>query len=196
MSIMRIRFQIAGPGGLPGVHTTYWNGASSTPTTADATDCAGRVRAFWDSFKVNVSGTVTVSCNQPADVLNPATGALENQLSVGAPANVVCTGSGELPKATMMLLRYNTGVVLNRRLIRGRSFIGPLGTGNNTNGTVVPASQTALLTAAAFLNTGATASKLVVWHRPTELLPASGVVAEVISYATNTEFSVLRSRRD
>jgi len=196
MSIMRVRALIIGPGGLPGVHTTYWNGASSTPISADALDVSGRVQAFWNSFKLQLAAGVSITFNLPVDVLNSATGALENQLAGGSPATVVATGTGELPKATMVLLRYNTGVVLNRRLLRGRSFIGPLAVATNTAGTVLPATNTALLTAAGFLGTGATASVNVVWHRPTELLPASGVVAPVSSYSTNTEFSVLRSRRD
>lgn len=196
MSIMRIRFQITGLGGLPGVHTTYWNGASSTPTVADATDCAGRVRAFWDGIKGLLAAGVTITCNVPADVLDVPTAALLTQLSVGAPANVVSTGSAELPKATMLLLRYNTGLVINRRLLRGRSFIGPLATNTNANGSPTTTALNTLVTSAALLNTGATASSLVVWHRPTDLAPSSGQVAGVISYASNTEFSVLRSRRD
>lgn len=178
------------------MHTTYWTGASSTPVGADAVDVAGRVRAFWNSFKNHIPTTVTISTNTPADVLNEATGELQAQLAVGAPANVVGGGSGELPKATQVLLKLNTGSVVNGRFLRGRQFIGPICLADNLAGVIVPATNTDLLTAAAFYNTGATASALVVWHRPTELLPAGGVTAPVISYGTNTEFSVLRSRRD
>lgn len=193
---MRIRAQITGLGGLPGVHTTYWNGASSTPTGADAIDCAGRVRTFWDSSKALLAAGITVIFNQPADVLDPLNGALLNQLGIASPANVVSSGTGELPKATMLLLRLNTGVVLNRRLLRGRSFIGPLAVNVNTAGIPTAAANTALLAATAAFATGATASQIVVWHRPTQALPASGAVAPVLSYASNPEFSVLRSRRD
>jgi hypothetical protein len=196
MSIMRVQFQITGLGGLPGVHTTYWNGASSNPIAADALDVAARVRAFWDSFKANMANGVVIGCNQPVTILNSATGDLVSLLSAGAPANVTGTGTGELPKATQLLLRYNTQLVVNGRLLKGRSFIGPLSTTANSLGSVVAGTNTALLTAAALLVTGATASQQVVWHRPTDAAPTGGVVSVVTSYATNPEFSVLRSRRD
>lgn len=196
MAIMRVRFQIQGTTGLPGLHTTYWTGASSNPVAADALDVVARVRAFWNACVTLIPNTVTVSCNQAVDVLDQITGALTGQLAAGSPANVLGTGTGELPRATMMLLRYNTAMVINRRRLMGRSFIGPNAQLVNNNGSVLAASQTALLTAATQLNSGATASQLVVWHRPTDLAPAGGLTAPVISYATNTEFSVLRSRRD
>ena len=196
MSIMRIRYQITGPGGLPGLHTTFWKGAAAVPVAADAADVAGRVRAFWNSFAPQLANTVTVSPVGPADVLDEPTGQLLSQLAIGSPANVVGTGTGELPKATMVLLKYSTSIVINGRFLRGRSFIGPLGTGANTGGVVVAATNTALITASVFLGTGATASSHQVWHRPTQLSPSSGQASAVTSYGTNTEFSVLRSRRD
>lgn len=196
MSIMRVRFNITGLAGLPGLHTTYWTGASSTPIAADALDVVARVRAFWDSFKVNLAAGVTVSCNQPVDLVDETTGILVGQLGAGSPALVLSTGSGSLPSATMMLLRYNTGLIVAGRRLQGRSFIGPLATATNSGGDVVPTVNTALLTAAALMNTGATASLLVVWHRPTDANPSGGLTSGVTSYAANPEFSVLRSRRD
>lgn len=196
MSIMRVRFNITGPGGLPGVHTTYWTGASSTPIAADALDVVGRVRAFWNAFKSHLPTTVTVSITSAVDVLNQATADLENQLPAGTVLSVTGTGTGELPKSTMMLLKLNTSAVLNGRFLRGRQFLGPLSLADNTNGIVTPTSNADMLTASTQYSTGATSSALVVWHRPTELLPASGVVSPVTSFGSNPEFSVLRSRRD
>lgn len=196
MSIMRVRFNITGLTGLPGLHTTYWTGASSSPIAADALDVVARVRAFWDSFKGQMAAGVTIGCNQPVDLVNETTGILVGQLGAGSPANVAATGSGSLPSASMILLRYNTGLIVNGRRLQGRSFIGPVATGTNTGGDVVAGTNTALLTAAALMNTGATSSLLVVWHRPSAANPSGGLTSPVTSYATNTEFSVLRSRRD
>jgi hypothetical protein len=130
------------------------------------------------------------------DVLNSATGVLEATLPAGSPATVTGSGTGSLPSATMALLKYNTNAVLNGRFLKGRSFIGPLSTLVNSNGNPTAALSASLVTAAGFLGTGGTASALVVWHRPTDLLPASGIVSPVTSYGTATEFAVLRSRRD
>lgn len=195
-SIMRVRWLITGLTGLPGVHTTYWTGASSTPVQADATDVSGRVRAFWDGFKTVLAAGVTVSTAASVEVLDVATGTLVGQLGPGSQTSVVSTGANELPAATMMLLKLSTATVLNGRRLQGRSFIGPLGTGANTNGKVTPASNTTLLTASNALFTGATSSALVVWHRPDRVTHLGGVVAPVTVAGTAIDFAVLRSRRD
>lgn len=196
MAIMRIRSLITGPNGLPGLHTTYWSGASSTPVGADAVDVSGRVRAFWDGVKTLLAQGVTVSFPFPADVLDHTNGNLQASLGTSAPASVVSTGALELPKATMLLLKYNTTLVLNGRFLRGRSFIGPLASNVNNSGIPLAASNTTLLTATAALGTGATSSAQVVWHRPTPANPTAGAISPVITYSSSTEFAVLRSRRD
>lgn len=196
MSIMRVRFQINGTTGLPGLHTTYWTGASTNPVAADGLDVTARVRAFWNACITLLPNTVSVSSNVPIDVLDQITGDLTGQLPGGTVAIVNGTGTGELPRATMMLLRYGTNAVINRRRLQGRSFIGPCAQLTNTNGSVTPSSNTTLLTATAQLTTGPTASSLVVWHRPSDLFPAGGSTSPVTSFSTNAEFSVLRSRRD
>jgi hypothetical protein len=193
---MRVRFLLSAIEGLPGVHTTYWTGASSTPVAADALDVSARVRAFWNSLATSLAAGLVVTTSTSVDVIDSASGTLLSTLPPGSPANVTGTGSGSLPSATMGLLKLATSVVLNGRFLKGRSFIGPLSTTVNSLGNPTPAFNTALLTAAGFYGTGATASTLQVWHRPTALLPVSGIVAPVTSFGTSTEFSVLRSRRD
>jgi len=194
--IMRVKAHITGPGGLPGIHTTYWLGASSTPVTADAVDVHGRVRAFWDGVKTLTATGVTITFPGPIDVLDHTNGNLQFTLNGGLPTNVVSTGSSELPKATQLILGYATTLVINGRFLKGRSFIGPLSTATNTGGSVTAASNVTLLAACAALTSGATASTQVVWHRPTASNPTAGAVSAVTGYSTNTEFGVLRSRRD
>lgn len=195
-TIMRIRWSITGLTGLPGLHTTYWTGASSTPVQADATDVSGRVRAFWDGVKTILAPGVTVSTAASVELLDVATGTLVGQLGPGSQTAVVSTGANANPSATMMLLRYTTATVINGRRLQGRSFIGPTATATNTGGRVTPASNTTLLTAANALFTGATASALVCWHRPDRVTHTGGAVAPVTVTGTAIDFAILRSRRD
>lgn len=196
MAIMRVRFNITATTGLPGLHTTYWKGASSSPVSADALDVVARVRAYWDAIKGLVAPGVIITCNVPVDVLDQTTGLLIGQLGAGSPASVTGTGSAIAPRATMMLLRYNTGVVVNGRRLQGRSFIGPVGVNTNSSGSVAGASAGLLVSATSTLQTGPTSSLIQVWHRPTAANPSGGLSADVISFSTNNEFAVLRSRRD
>jgi hypothetical protein len=196
MAIMRVRFTLSSLEGLPGLHTTYWNGASSTPVQADATDVAARVRAFWNSLAGQMANALVIAPVAGVDILDQTTGALVGGLNSGSLASVTGSGTGSLPSATMLLLKYGTGVIVGGRRLQGRSFIGPVSTAVNTGGNPTAASATALVTAAAFLTSGATASQLVVWHRPSVAAPAGGSVAPVTIFGTAIEFAVLRSRRD
>jgi len=196
MAIMRVRFKIGGSTGLPGLHTTYWNGTGTSPVAADALDVVDRVHDFWEAISELLSAGLDITCTDPVDVLESTTGELTGSLPPGTVAPVEGDGSSTLPRATMLLLKYLTDDIVGGRRLRGRSFIGPLSVTTNTTGSVTPGSNTTLLTAAGNLQTGTTGSRQVVWHRPTQALPASGVVSEVTSYASSSEFSVLRSRRD
>lgn len=193
--LMRVRFTLSGLEGLPGVHTSYWKGASSTPVTADCVDVCARVRAFWDAIKGLMASGVTISGPQSVDVISEITGDLTGQLTPGALTSVSATGTSSMASATMILLRYNTTLIVGSRRLQGRSYIGPVGTNTNANGNVQSSSNATLLSGAASFNTGATASALQVWHRPTQSSPVGGIASAVTGYGTATEFAVLRSRR-
>jgi len=196
MAIMRVRFTLTNLEGLPGLHTTYWTGASSTPVQADATDVSTRVRAFWNSLAGTMANAVVIAPVAGIDVLDEVTGLLVGGLTSASLASVTGSGTGSLPSATMLLLKYSTSVIVGGRRLQGRSFIGPVSTTVNTGGNPTAGSATALATAAALLTSGATASALVVWHRPSGEPPAGGSTAPVTAFATANEFAVLRSRRD
>jgi hypothetical protein len=175
--------------------TTYWRGTSSIPSNADCADVCGRVRAFWNSFAAQMASGVLIVPPQAVDTLNEATGELDGSKEPGSLASVSASGTSSMASASMVLLRLTTQTIINGRRLQGRSFLGPVGTNTNTAGNVSSTCNAAVLTAAALLNTGATASKLVVWHRPTEPTPTDGQVGDVTGFGTSPEYAVLRSRR-
>lgn len=196
MAIMRIRTTITGSQGLPGLSTVYATGTLATPTGADASDMVARVRAFWEAIKaLQPVGTIVLVSGQ-VDILDPINGALVAGLSVTAPATVIATGSESLPPATSVLLTHNTGVILNGRRLRGRTFISPVADSVNVDGLTASASRATIIAAANTTLTGATASFPVVWHRPVAPGPTGGSVAAALSFAVGSNFAVLTSRRD
>lgn len=196
MSIMRIRFTLGGLEGMPGLHTSYWNGASSTPVQADATDAAARVRAFWNSLASTLAVGLTINPLPGVDILDQTDGTLVGGLGPGTLSTVTGSGTGSLPSASMLLLKLATANIVNGRRVQGRWFIGPVSTLTNTGGNPTAASATALVTAGGLLMSGATSSQLVVWHRPSDLAPSGGSAHVVTGFGTATEFATLRSRRD
>lgn len=195
--ILRVRTVLAYGAGSPGLYTAYFLPGTAGGVTADATDCAGRVRAFWQALNPYLSTTFTANVDSVVDVIEASTGELTGALAATPPAQVTGTEGGEyLPVAAMLLLQLFTGDVHAGRKVRGRSFIGPITELSNASGIPTGTVRTALVAAAASLLAGATGSKLVVWSRPDSPPGDPGFHSEVLSFGCATYFAALRSRRD
>lgn len=196
MAIMRVRTTISGSQGLPGVFTMYFNGSTTSPSSGDAADVCARVRTFLDAIKTVFPNTTTLQVLGTVDTLLPADGQLITSLAVTPPASVAGTSPSALPAATAILLQHNTGVIVNGRRIRGRSFLSPTATAVMTSGLPSAAISTTITTAANVMITGATSSAPVVWSRPLPLGAGAGFATPTTAFAVGTQFAVLRSRRD
>lgn len=196
MVMMRVRTVLDGVQGLPGLATAYFNGASSTPVAADATDVVGRVRAFWLAIASLIPAPVVYHVSNQVDLIDPADGQLVGGLAPAAVLQVAGTGGASGPAPVAFLLVLNTGSIVNGRRLQGRWFIAPAPASVNSAGSFGTAQQATLTAAAAGMLTGGTASVPVVWHRPKVTPFSPGIVAPVTGYASRTPFAVLRSRRD
>ena len=196
MAIMRVRTQLTGSQGLPGLSTVYANGTTVTPSGADASDMVARVRAFWAAIAALLPASSIVLVSGQVDVIDPSNGALTSALSVAAPASVLGTGGASLPLAAAMLLTAETGLILNGRRFRGRTFVSPVSTAVNVGGLTTSGSRTTMTTAANNMLIGATSSVPVVWHRPKLPGPLGGSASPVITYSVGSNFAILKSRRD
>jgi hypothetical protein len=195
--ILRIRTVLSGWQGGPGLSTHYFLPGTAGGVTADAVDCCGRVRAFWIAAGPIFPTTVGMQTSGAVDIIEAVTGQLTGGLSGGSPAGVSGTaGTGFGPYSTDVLLRAQTGVVINGRRVEGRWFLGPACTAANVGGVPTAAVGTNATNAGAALNTGATASVPVVWHRPHGSPPVGGLHVPISGYQASPEFAVLRSRRD
>ena len=195
--ILRVRATLTYGSGGPGVHTSYWAPGTLGGITADATDVVARVRAMFASAQAQYPNSTVVVVQTDVAQLQDSTGILTGGLSAAAVGTVTGTGGAVVgPLAGMALVRLRTGAVVNGRIVRGRWYMGPLGTGaQSASGGIAAGSQTAFNTAAGLLlAAGPTTSQLVVWHRPTTTTIGSS--ANVTSVSTWDQMAVLRSRRD
>ena len=194
--MMRVRAQLTGFVGSPGLATFYFVG--SNPATApEALEASSRVRALFESFKAHLPSTEQVVYSSQVDVLDPSTGTLSGGLSVALPVTTTGTGGGNyISTASTYLGQLITTSIINGRRVRGRTNIGvPLASDNGATGVPVVAAVGALNTALALLGTTiVTPIVHVVWHRPKN--HAGGAAVAVTGYSTSTKWAVLRSRRD
>lgn len=195
--MLRVRAVSQGWTGGPGLSTFYFKD-DIAENSARAGDAVGRVRSYFDTIKSCYDGTWTCQVSGDVDVVDPATGAVTNTLSVTPPAvvNGSESGGGYLTTSSAICTSWQTSTFIAGRRLRGRTFNGP--THRNTgelNGSPVAAYLTILGTAAAALrNNGASTLAMVIWHRPVG--GGGGSVGLVDGSSVKDKFAVLRSRRD
>lgn len=194
--MIRVQTTVSGYVGGPGLNTAYFRPGTSGGVTADATDCVARVRTFFDAIKGFYSVGTTIQVDTSVDQIEDTTGALTGSLTSAASAVVSGTGAGDrLPPSTALLLRLNTGIVVNGRFLKGRWYLSPFVTSqNDVAGVPEPVTMSNCVTAANAMLTGTTASFPVVWHRPGGA--GAGTSMAVNGYSVWGSWAVLRSRRD
>lgn len=186
----RVRTAITGYGSYPALSTMFFNESGGT-----AQQAADAVRAYWAGFASSIGNGVSLQVEAEVALIDSADGSLTGSAPV---TTTVVNGSsaGEpLPFATQALQRWITGVVLDGRFVRGRTFIPALTELLSTAGAPTTAILTTMATQAQNLIADAN-SVLVVWHRPSDPTLADGAAVVVAGHSEWAKWAVLRSRRD
>jgi hypothetical protein len=195
--ILRVRTTLDYGTGGPGLNTMYFRPGTPGGSNADAADVASRVRAFWFAIKVIYPSLYFLRVQSDVAAIEATTGALTGLFNGGAQATVTGTGAGTfMPKVAMILLQQRSALVVNGRLLKGRSYLGPVDTGSLTGSGVVSGATVALVVGATpgLQAVAPTLSQPVIWHRPGGA--GAGADATITNYAVWSEFAELRSRRD
>lgn len=192
--IARVRVALSGWAGGPGLETFYFRPetALEVPTESMALTCANGVRAaffnldnFWPAF-------IVATVNPVVDVIDCANGQLDSSYSVTPPAVVHGTEGGVAgPSPAMLCVNWLTADIIKGHRVRGRSFLGPLKSASDADGSPT----TAQLTQCNEFGDDLELSPLhhVVWHRPKG--GEGGAACDVTAHVTNDRFAILRSRR-
>lgn len=194
--LARVRAAIAYGLGGPGLGTFYFFPASGHPNSTELLDAVARVRAFYAALASLLTPSTSVLVSGDVQGIDSATGDLVADYATTPPAAVVGTGtSSQMPPATALVVRLRTNAVIGKRLLRGRSYVGPLSLiAGTTTGTPTTAAGTAASAAVtALLSITSTASP-VIWHRPKAA--GSGNYGLIVGGDAWSSFGSLRSRRD
>jgi len=194
--MLRVRVAITGWEGGPGLSTFYFT--VPTQDAAAASRVAAHVRAKLNgSWAPQSPNAITLTTSGDVDVLNAATGVIENTLSVAAPAPIAGTGGTSwAPFSVAMLLQLRTSTFINGRRVRGRSFLSPVrASAIAAHGSLDETQRNAMQVAGEDFRTSVTAGDTwVVWHRPVN--GAGGSAAQITSVTVPGKPAILRSRRD
>lgn len=196
VSAARYRCELTGLVGGPGLTTFY---ADTTDAGYSDGDFRDAVHAFLDGQKVLTSTAITWTGQSTIDYLDVATGEIQSQAFVSG-FNVTGTNANEqLAPTTQGLVQYVTGVYVDGRQVRGKTFLPGITIDQSEN----PGRPTAgylsgtLAQAALYVNAGVGAA---IYSRPrkaTQTLPArAGSIHAISGHFTWSQWAVLRGRRD
>lgn len=183
----RIAVSWQGWPGAPGVSQHFQTGGI-VQANIDA------VRSFYNALVTLIPSGLTIQVPSIGDDIDDASGLIVGSWSVATtPAVVTGTGAGAYAGNAGAVIHWQTALVVNRRRVRGRTFIVPLvSTAYDTAGSLSTAAQGVLQTAANGLIAALTPN-YCVWHRPSSF--STGQFASVASARVPDLAVSLRSRR-
>lgn len=198
VALIRTKAVITSPiSGGPHLTQQVWQPGTGGGSVADATDCLGRFRAAWNALATGVCTGYGITFNPTVDVFDSATGDLTGQFTGTPPAAISFSGgAAPLPAQVQGLVAWNTSIVRRGRFLRGRSYIPGADEALNTASGVPSAAYIGVLNnyITAMLATGATASTLQVWGRPTTPGGSDGVAGPVSGGVARATWSTQRRR--
>lgn len=185
VDLYRVRTNLVGGTGAAQVSTMFFSSAAGET----AQDAATAVRTFWFTIKDRISNHYVMTVEPEVFLIDQSTG---EPSGIAATTTTSVTGIQEstpLPWMTQGLIRWQTGVFVGGRQIRGRTFIPGTTTTDNLLGVPTSTYTSELNTAAAAL-LGTTGVTLLTYSRKNHTSFA------VVSRNTWDKWAELRSRRD
>lgn len=193
--MQRIRATLTGWSGAPGLVTMYGVTSGAENATTAQILCDRLTTAI--NHVVSIFPTsYTVTPDSFVDTIDVATGAITASNPVTPTVVNGGASEGYLGTPLMLFANWKTDVYVAGRRLVGRTFFGPTSINYiDSDGTPGSGALTALgLTAAAWIDAGATTTFTCVWHRPKG--GVGGSAAAITAYSTPNKYGVLRSRRD
>lgn len=157
--------------------------------TATGAGIKSDLEAWLNAIKPQISSQFSAKLQNVWRTYDTVTGDLTNEVAFsGGTATITGTSANQvLPDAVAGLFRWNTGVVVSGRFLKGRTFVPGLTVGLMTSGNFAGTGLTTLVTAAQTL-AGST-NHFAVWSKK------HGVVHDVNSGSFWAEASTQRRRR-
>lgn len=193
MPISRVTAQWSGFPGAPGYSNFHFQSSTTTP---DVTEARGLVHEFFETLKSRLPSSVRITVSPTIEILDDATGSLvsyaDDPTELG---DIIGTSTGSYAGPTGAVINWLTNTVVAGRRLRGRTFIVPLSTVSyEGDGTLTPATLTALNAAATVLSGAGFESGFGILSRPA----GGGSISfgEVVTHRVPDLAAVLRSRRD
>ena len=195
--LFRQRTILSGFPGGPGVATMYF---------LDVSTAVESVSTLWASFAQGMPSDVTITPERTGDIIEDTTGALVGAWVGGVVTASVGAVAGKYAAPVGCHVRWDTATILDKKRLRGRTFVVPLSAVEFTASGSIDPGATGTFQAAATQFIVAQSASAVIWHRPfkgsaaTATRPARpahlGGHGLITTSRVPGTATVLRSRRD
>lgn len=195
-NIHRVRIGWTGGVGGPGVSTFYCN---------DAGAALPELKGLMVAIAATVPTGITFTYPTTGDIIDVLSGQLTGAWAAAGLAADVSAGTGAYAAPVGLMIRWETGTVVNGNRLRGRTFCVPAVASAFENDGTPSASAVGALQSQVNSKVGTLAGNLVVYSRPKPprvtkagvSIPArAGGFSAVTSGVVVNKSIVLRSRRD
>ena len=196
-NLLRQRTILSGFQGGPGVATMYF---------LDVATAIESVSRFWSSLTAILPNTVHITPERSGDTIEDTTGALTGSWLGGVVSTSVGQNPGAYSAPSGAVVTWRTSTVLDRKRVRGRTFVVPLAAGAYQDDGTLGAGAIGTIQAAATQLILEQSNSFVVWHRPFAGRAAVGTIPArpahlgghglITASSVPDRAAVLRSRRD
>lgn len=178
-----------GPPGLPGYSQFYQSSPGDIASQAQVGH--DDVQAMFDGLSSLIPEEITITVSPVYQLLDMATGALVGEGTVGTASDAVAGSMvGGWNAQVGVLVEWLTGAFVSGSRVRGRTYLVPLGSLSDANGTLPEATLAGIRSVT--YGFASLDHDFVVWHRP---VGGTGGVASVITGAVvRDHVAILRSR--
>jgi hypothetical protein len=161
-----------------------------------ATLCGDRLKDALTAAVGMFETTTAFTADTFVDTIDPVTGVITGSDDYAGFVIAGTQGTGYMPPANQVCVTWITAAIVNGRRVRGRTFLGPLSSGqmDSTGTPTGPALTHAAAFATAWTDAGLTDTSTCVWHRPVG--GTGGSDHTILTGSVRDKFAVLRSRRD
>lgn len=175
-----------GLGGFPGVSVFY-------SSTANAVTAVAALTTFFTAIKGLFPTGLTWDLPSSGDTFEDTDGSLSGVWTGATGSQVTSTGGVTSYAAGVgARVQWTTGAVINRRRVRGSTFLVPLlGSSYENNGTIAP-SPLGTMTSA--VNALVVSDQTMIYHRPSPG-GSDGALIDIVSGIVPDRVATLRSRR-
>lgn len=181
------RVRVLWTGGVPGGGISTFYKDDTTPVDLS------NLKTFFTALAPFLPPAVVISIPNNVDSIRVSDGALQANIPATGSGTVTGGGNSAYSAGVGAFINWQTGVVVGRRMLKGRTFVAPLAQGlASTDGTLNDSLRSSLDAAALALVAHA---EYMIWHRPTPALPTSGDARVITSAQTIDRVTALKTRR-